>query len=612
MIGATHALPPHADQRDGRWRARRRVPRGAGAPAESAGADRLDHRGPVVRHADRVLRAVSERGGLPAHPRPRGARVAAAAAGVVQRAAAGMAERVLRRRGRDHHVGESARVSARCSTPAPSSACARARRPRRSSRSCSSSSCCCATRSAGGAAARPRRSCSRRWRCRWPCRSGFAGRAICRCRRRARSLSRRRSRRTPPRVRIILLDGASLDFIRQRVAAGQLPNFGRLLERGAAIDLATLKPTQAEPVWAAAATGKYPPKDGIRSNAIYRVRADDADPVDLLPDYCFAAALHYQSFVTEEPVTSFSLRARPLWDILGDYGVVVGHRDWPLTHPARPSSGYVVSDYFDEAASAPLRLADAAGRRTRRRRPTSRATCSIAGSRARGTTSCRRSVRPSRAPTGSPAGALGSGLRAGRGRARAEVRARLTAVRYEGLDIFGHTYLARRAAGALRRVRPRRSRRDRCSIGTTRTSTPRSARRWRSSQPGDLLLVVSGFGMEQESLAKRLLARLLDWPVRSGIARTRARRLPARLRQRTSPAANSPAAPSSISRRRCSTTWACPSAATWTASRAPTLFARTYTHRTLGQVHRDARDAETAGSYREPRTTKVRYDAIAL
>jgi hypothetical protein len=60
----------------------------------------------------------------------------------------------------------------------------------------------------------------------------------------------------PPRVRILLLDGASKDFIRQRVAAGQLPNFGRLLERGASIDLATLKPTQAEPVWAA--QGRHP------------------------------------------------------------------------------------------------------------------------------------------------------------------------------------------------------------------------------------------------------------------------------------------------------------------------------------------------------------------
>ena len=51
------------------------------------------------------------------------------------------------------------------------------------------------------------------------------------------------------------------------MAAGQLPNFGTLLDRGATIDLATLKPTQAETVWAAAATGKYPPKNGVRSNS---------------------------------------------------------------------------------------------------------------------------------------------------------------------------------------------------------------------------------------------------------------------------------------------------------------------------------------------------------
>src|SRR5439155_10188050 len=104
--------------------------------------------------------------------------------------------------------------------------------------------------------------------------------------------------------------------IRQRVAAGQLPNFGTLLDRGATIDLATLKPTAAETVWAAAATGKYPPKNGVRSS-ISRIRLDDAYPVDLLPDYCFAQALVLQSFVTEDPLlTAASLRPRPVRDIL--------------------------------------------------------------------------------------------------------------------------------------------------------------------------------------------------------------------------------------------------------------------------------------------------------
>ena len=99
----------------------------------------------------------------------------------------------------------------------------------------------------------------RRWWRRSPFRSGCEGPANCRCRRPARR-SQAHDVATPARVRLLVIDGAALGFIRQRVAAGQLPNFGKLFDRGAVIDLATLKPTQAEPVWSAAATGKYPPK----------------------------------------------------------------------------------------------------------------------------------------------------------------------------------------------------------------------------------------------------------------------------------------------------------------------------------------------------------------
>ncbi|MEO8522945.1 MAG: hypothetical protein ABI603_16390, partial [Acidobacteriota bacterium] len=53
-----------------------------------------------------------------------------------------------------------------------------------------------------------------------------------------------------PRVRMLLLDGASMDYILPRVAEGRLPGFARLLDRGAVIDLATTRPTQPDPVWA--------------------------------------------------------------------------------------------------------------------------------------------------------------------------------------------------------------------------------------------------------------------------------------------------------------------------------------------------------------------------
>ncbi len=57
------------------------------------------------------------------------------------------------------------------------------------------------------------------------------------------------------RVQMILLDGASLDFIAPNAAGGRFPNFGRLLDSGAVMHLATLRPTQPAPVWTAVATG---------------------------------------------------------------------------------------------------------------------------------------------------------------------------------------------------------------------------------------------------------------------------------------------------------------------------------------------------------------------
>jgi Type I phosphodiesterase / nucleotide pyrophosphatase len=317
-----------------------------------------------------------------------------------------------------------------------------------------------------------------------------------------------------PRVRLILLDGASLGFIRQRVAVGQLPSFGRLLDRGATIDLATLKPTQAEPVWAAAMTGKYPPKDGIRSNAIYRVRADDADPVDLLPDYCFAAALTYQGFLTAGGLTSAALRARPLWDILSDYQIPSGIVNLPLTRPARGERGYVISDYFDEAASSPLRLADPqAGY------PTSAIELAREVFDAWQAKPWTDVMPPSAPEEPEPTGIV----RARWDRAYADAAAeldqefapRLTAVRYESLDAFGHWYLEDAEPERYGRLPgPERGRsvldREYAYIDGE------VGRAVASLGPNDLLLVVSGFGMEPVTLPKRLLARLLGRPDWSG------------------------------------------------------------------------------------------------
>ena len=75
---------------------------------------------------------------------------------------------------------------------------------------------------------------------------------------------------------LIDIDGASLDFITPAAADGRLPNFERMLDAGAALHLATLKPTQPAPVLTALATGKLPAHNGVRSAAIYGATAGPA------------------------------------------------------------------------------------------------------------------------------------------------------------------------------------------------------------------------------------------------------------------------------------------------------------------------------------------------
>jgi predicted AlkP superfamily phosphohydrolase/phosphomutase len=156
------------------------------------------------------------------------------------------------------------------------------------------------------------------------------------------------------RVTLLMFDGASLDFIFNDAGAGRLPNFGRILDQGAVLHLATLRPTQAEPVWSAVATGRSPIYNGVRSSATYRAPGGTA--IRLLPDYCFSQALVTFGFLTEEPQTLADLRARPIWNILSDRGARVGLIGWPLTQPAPRVNGFAVSDAFHRLSEPELNL----------------------------------------------------------------------------------------------------------------------------------------------------------------------------------------------------------------------------------------------------------------
>jgi hypothetical protein len=306
-----------------------------------------------------------------------------------------------------------------------------------------------------------------------------------------------------PRVRLILLDGASLSLVRERAAAGRLPNFGKMLDRGAVMDLATLKPTQAAPVWAAAATGKYSSKNGVRSNAVFRTEPGEDDPVDLLPDYCYAIGLVQQGYVIEDPADADSVRARDLWDIAADYGVASGLVRWPLTFPARLSRGYLISDQFHKGSSSPLRLSDA-----RAGVPTSAIEVAREVFDEEEFTVWPNPMTPGEFERES--GSLARWDRVYRDVARRLeplFYTRISALRYQGLDTLSHVFWRSAEPGRF------------SSLNGIASATPLDryyqeidadiGRIIDAQAPGDLLLVVSGFGMERESLVKRAVARML-------------------------------------------------------------------------------------------------------
>jgi predicted AlkP superfamily phosphohydrolase/phosphomutase len=308
---------------------------------------------------------------------------------------------------------------------------------------------------------------------------------------------------------MLLLEGASLEYIWTRTSEGRLPGFGRLLESGAAIDLATIRPTQPDPVWSAVATGMFPPKNGIRSAASYYAR-NDTRAVDLLPDHCFSHVLVHLGFVRDEPNSASARRARPLWSILAEAGIPVGVVRWPLTYPAQPVPGFIVTDRFHDLLGSMFEFDDHVAYP-----PEAVPLARVAFSD----------------PAGDEAGPVPAGVtdavaeestRRDRlySRAMQELRsrwdARFVALRYQSLDTVGHRYLqyAQRGSGDVSEEERRRNIQviDRAYAYVD----AEVGRALDAMVPGDLVLVVSGFGMQRLNPAKQLIGRLMGDPDLTG------------------------------------------------------------------------------------------------
>ena len=317
-----------------------------------------------------------------------------------------------------------------------------------------------------------------------------------------------------PHVRLILLDGASLDYIWPRAAEGRLPNFGRLLDGGASMDLATIRPTQPDPVWAAAATGMYPAKNGVRSATSYFALGDD-EPIDLLPDYCFSHTLVQLGVVRDERKTSAAWRVRPLWSVLNAYGISTGIVRWPLTYPTQPVNGFVVSDRFHEVLGS---MAEIDGGAVYPGTLENSAHDAFSGADAGGATLPGGVVIPPglNADVTSArwdqyyARALRSALR--------QEPVQFSAIRYQGLDTIGHMF--------LRYAQPQAFGADISDDAQEKYGgvldryygyiDGEIGAALDALAPGDLLLVVSGFGMQPVGPIARAANRLLRQPDASG------------------------------------------------------------------------------------------------
>ena len=132
------------------------------------------------------------------------------------------------------------------------------------------------------------------------------------------------------KVLLVGWDAADWKVIHPLMEAGEMPNVQRLVEDGAAGQIATLYPPLSPMLWTSIATGKRPFKHGIHG---FTEPTADGRGV--------------------QPVSNLSRKTKALWNILNQNrlrSVVIGW--WP-SHPAEPINGVMVSDHYHRT-SGPL------------------------------------------------------------------------------------------------------------------------------------------------------------------------------------------------------------------------------------------------------------------
>ncbi len=136
------------------------------------------------------------------------------------------------------------------------------------------------------------------------------------------------SARTP--LLIVGLDGVTWDVLRPLMAEGRMPHLARLVEGGGHGVLHSTVPPITPAAWTTFLTGKSPGRHGVIDFERY-------DPA--------TNRLMFNSTLRLEGVQN-------IWQILGARGYRVGSINIPMTYPARPMNGFLISGFETPGTSS--------------------------------------------------------------------------------------------------------------------------------------------------------------------------------------------------------------------------------------------------------------------
>jgi hypothetical protein len=159
------------------------------------------------------------------------------------------------------------------------------------------------------------------------------------------------------RVILVGVDGLGAEQVREALTGGRLPVFARMVRHGAYGPLATVRPTEGPPVWTTIVTGRLPRDHGVKSFSAYRLRGSAA-VYELLPRGAFVGALERAGLVTRVPVTSSSRRRHALWNALNAFGAATGVVRFWGTYPVERVQGFMLSNYFHLLARDDSRVSE--------------------------------------------------------------------------------------------------------------------------------------------------------------------------------------------------------------------------------------------------------------